>query len=82
MCLGIPMKVLEMDATDPDLCWVDINGTKRSCFKGLIEELAVGEYVIVHAGVAIEKLVEEEAQSVLELIDHVRNASAMDATIA
>ncbi|MGK5095184.1 HypC/HybG/HupF family hydrogenase formation chaperone [Deltaproteobacteria bacterium TL4] len=72
MCLGIPMKVVAMDPEDPDLCWVEEAGTKRPCFIGLLEDVVIGEYVLLHAGFAIEKLDEKEALYNLELLSQLQ----------
>ena len=68
MCLGIAMKVAEiynggLNGT------VEAGGVKRHCFFHMVDDLKVGEYVIVHAGCAIEKIEEKEAKENLELIE-------------
>ena len=66
MCLGIPMKVVRLDG---DQGVVDLGGVRREVGMQLTEGVAVGDYVIVHAGFAIEKLNEEEALETLALIE-------------
>jgi len=64
MCLAIPAKILEIDGVRAK---VDYGGTIREANISLIEEPKVGEYVIVHAGYAIQKLDAAEAEETLEL---------------
>ena len=64
MCLAIPAKILEIDG---DRAKVDYGGTIREANLALIEDPKVGEYVIVHAGYAIQKLDAAEAEETLEL---------------
>ncbi len=68
MCLGIAMKVVEIYDGGMDGV-VEGGGVKRHCFFHMIDDLKVGDYVIVHAGCAIEKIDEEEAQENLKLIE-------------
>ncbi len=64
MCLAIPMKVI---AISGPVAEVEEAGVRKQARVDLIEDLAVGDYVIVHAGVAIEKLNPEEARETLRL---------------
>ena len=66
MCLAIPAKVIEVDELKQGR--VDYMGTKVKVNLGLLEEVGVGDWVIIHAGFAISKLNEEEAKETLELI--------------
>jgi hydrogenase expression/formation protein HypC len=65
MCLGIPMKVLNIEG---EKAIAEIGGIEKEISIALVEDLKVGDYVIVHAGFAIEKLDEKEALETLELI--------------
>ena len=66
MCLGIPAKILNMD--ESNIGKVDYLGTKVKTNFSLLEDAEVGDWVIIHAGFAITKLNEEEAQETLELL--------------
>ena len=66
MCLGIPAKVIEID--ESQLGKIDYMGTKIKSNFSLLEDVKVGDWVIVHAGFAISRLNEEEAQETLELL--------------
>ena len=58
MCLAIPGKIIELDGTN---ALVDFDGVKRKVVIGLLANVGIGDYVIVHAGYAIETVDEEAA---------------------
>jgi hydrogenase expression/formation protein HypC len=62
MCLAIPGKVLEINGV---YALVDFNGVKRSVVIGLTPNAKIGNYVIVHAGYAIQVMNEEDAKESL-----------------
>ena len=64
MCLAIPARVLEKDDDNAKVDFGD--GTTREINVALVD-VKVGEYVIVHAGFAIEVLDEVEAKETLQL---------------
>lgn len=64
MCLGVPMRVMSIDG-DTAVC--EIDGVKREASLMMVEDVAVGDFVLIHAGFAIEKLDEEDAQETLAL---------------
>ena len=66
MCLGIPGKVVELKDMK---ALVDVGGTRREASVMLLDDVKVGEYVIVHAGFAIQKVDEAEAEKTLRIID-------------
>jgi hydrogenase expression/formation protein HypC len=66
MCLGIPAKVVQID--DSQKGKVDYLGTRVKTDFALLEGVEEGDWVIVHAGFAIAKLDEEEAQETLTLL--------------
>ncbi|WP_131110622.1 HypC/HybG/HupF family hydrogenase formation chaperone [Sulfuricystis thermophila] len=65
MCLAIPARVVEMP--DPETAIVDLGGVKKAISLALVEDVAVGDYVIVHVGFALNKLNPEEAEKTLAL---------------
>ena len=66
MCLAIPGKIVEID-TKKQSAIVDYgSGTKRKANVSLVE-VKIGDYVLVHAGFAIQVLDEKEAQETLAL---------------
>jgi hydrogenase expression/formation protein HypC len=66
MCLGIPAKVIQID--ESDLGKVDYLGTRVKTNFALLENIKVGDWVIVHAGFAISKLNEEEARETFSIL--------------
>ena len=67
MCLGIPAKVI--DRNESNVGKVDYLGTKVKTNFSLLEDVQIGDWVIIHAGFAITKLNEEEAQETIELLN-------------
>jgi hydrogenase expression/formation protein HypC len=65
MCLAVPAKILSIDGAS---AVIDLAGTQREASLALLEDAAVGDWVIIHAGFAIEKLTEEDAQQTFELL--------------
>jgi len=73
MCLGIPAKVIEID--DSNQGKVDYLGTKVKTDFSLLDEVKLGDWVIVHAGFAITRLNEEEAQETLSMLREIAQHS-------
>ncbi len=67
MCLAIPVRVEKILADDTAI--VDIGGVKKEISVALIEDLAVGDYVIMHVGYALNKIDPQEALKTLELFN-------------
>ena len=65
MCLAVPAKVIEIDGPTAR---VDIEGNLREANLTLLEDVSVGDYVMLHAGFAISKYDPEEARKTLELL--------------
>lgn len=69
MCLGVPMQVVSI--ADGEII-AEIDGVKREASLMLLDEaVAVGDFVIVHAGFAISKLDEEDARVTLQMMREV-----------
>ncbi len=75
MCLAVPMKVVEMEGP---VARVEEAGVSREVRVDLVEGVKVGDYVIVHAGLAIERLEPEEAEETLRLFARLFPESAED----
>jgi len=65
MCLAIPMRLLTREG---DRGMAEISGARRDVMLSLTPEAEIGDYVIVHAGYALEILDEEEAERTLQLL--------------
>lgn len=68
MCLSIPAEVVALANDGSDMATVDISGVKKQISLALVEDIAVGDYVIVHVGYALQKLNIEEAEKTLALM--------------
>lgn len=72
MCLAVPVEVMEL--LEEDQAIVDIGGVRSRVSTALVEDLAVGDFVIIHVGHAIARLDVEEAERTLalfrEIADH------------
>ena len=71
MCLAVPLKIVEineLDAVGQRL------GIRRKVRLDFIKDAQIGDYVIAHAGFAIEKLNPEQAEASLAAIQEVENA--------
>ncbi len=72
MCLGVPAQVMERAG---DTAVVELGGVRREVSLMLLDDVSVGEWVIVHAGFAIERLSEEEAEQTLSLLREIADAT-------
>ena len=66
MCLAVPMQILEIK--DGGMARVTAMGAEREAALDLTPQAAVGDYVLVHAGFAIEIVDQQYAEETLELI--------------
>jgi hydrogenase expression/formation protein HypC len=66
MCLGIPGEVIELHADH--LATVAVNGVQRDISVGLLDQVAVGDWVLVHVGFALAKIDEREAAETLDQV--------------
>lgn len=64
MCLALPGKIVNIVGDDAE---VDFGGVIRKTNLSMVEEAEVGDYVLIHAGFAIQKVDEEEALETLAL---------------
>ncbi len=65
MCLGIPVRIVQIEGQS---AVVELGGTRREVSLLLLENVKAGDWVILHAGFAIQKLDEEEAGKTLALL--------------
>jgi len=65
MCLAIPAQVVEL--REGDNAVVDLAGVRKEISLALVDNVAVGDYVIVHVGYALNKLDPDEATKTLAL---------------
>jgi len=65
MCLALPVKVIELGHSDTAI--VDLGGVRKEISLALLDEVNIGDYVILHVGYALSKLDPEEAAKTLAL---------------
>jgi len=76
MCVAIPSKIISKDDL---MATIEVYGARRQVNLMLLpEEAEVGDYVLVHAGFAIQKIDEEAGQESLKLFDEVLKKLGMD----
>lgn len=74
MCLAVPMRIVELLPEEQGI--VEFDGVRQPVRLSLLDRPSVGEYVIVHAGYAIERLDEAEAQARIEVFAELAGAAA------
>lgn len=67
MCLAIPGEVVAIDETS-DTATVAVGEVKKSVSLALVEEVSVGDFLLIHVGYALNKVSEAEAKRTLELM--------------
>ena len=65
MCLAIPARILRIEG---NLALVDMAGVKREADIRMVSNVRVGEYILIHAGFAIEKIANKDAKETLRLL--------------
>ncbi len=70
MCLAIPGQIIEFSEEQPLLAKVDVGGVRRNINVGLLEdnEVAVGDWILIHVGFALSKISEEGAREQLRML--------------
>lgn len=66
MCVGLPGRIVTMK---DGMAVIDASGAKREISTELIENLEPGDYVMVHAGIAIAKIQEEDEEESEDLLE-------------
>lgn len=67
MCLAVPMRIVEIRADGTGVA--DLDGSRHEVNLSLVPGTTVGMYVIVHAGFAIERMNQHEADTILNLFE-------------
>ncbi|MEN6413902.1 MAG: HypC/HybG/HupF family hydrogenase formation chaperone [Veillonellales bacterium] len=76
MCLAVPGKIVDKQDM---LATVDISGVTRKVSLMLLPEAQAGDFVLIHAGFAIQRLDEAEAKKTLELFKELEKYAELDA---
>jgi hydrogenase expression/formation protein HypC len=65
LCLGIPGRVISLEGNNG---FIEVGKVKREAFMHLVPEVEIGDYVLIHAGCAIQILDQEEASKAIEFL--------------
>ncbi|MDR3552603.1 MAG: HypC/HybG/HupF family hydrogenase formation chaperone [Clostridia bacterium] len=68
MCVGVPARV---ESIADGMASVDAMGVRRSISVELLDRVAVGDYVMIHAGIAIARITAQEADETRELLEEI-----------
>jgi hydrogenase expression/formation protein HypC len=71
MCLSIPARIVTIDGIMAD---VSVGGTIFKAGLHMIENAMVGDYILLHAGFAIQKISEKEAAETIKLFEEMNNS--------
>lgn len=72
MCLAIPMKVIQVGESE---CLAELRGLATKVRTDLVWDVKPGDYLLVHAGFAIQKLDETQAQETIRLLDQITQST-------
>lgn len=68
MCLSIPAKILSING---DKARVSVGGAEYDAALNLLEDVKVGDYILLHSGFGIQKINEKEAAEMIQLLNEV-----------
>ena len=68
MCLGVPGQVIEWLDHDPVFgrAMIEFDGIRRECQMACVPDAEIGQYVIVHAGIAISRIDSAQARNLID----------------
>ena len=75
MCLSVPAQVVSIEGQMAD---VSVGGTVFKAGLHMLEDVSVGDYVLLHTGFAIQKISEEEAVETMKLLKEIDEANNQD----
>jgi len=70
MCLSIPAKVIDIKG---DVAEVSIGGTFLKAALQMVENVEIGDYVLLHSGFAIQKISEKEAMETFKILQEMND---------
>jgi len=71
MCLAVPARVISLD-TASDMAVVELDGIRKEASTVLLDEVNIGDYVLLHVGFALERIDADEAEKTLAIFDEMR----------
>ncbi|MGB9747326.1 MAG: HypC/HybG/HupF family hydrogenase formation chaperone [Bacteroidales bacterium] len=80
MCLAVPGQIVSIDDSNPEMRMAKVNfaGVEKDICIQWLSDVAVGDYVLAHVGVALNKIDEEEALETLRLFKELDNFNQTD----
>ncbi len=72
MCLAVPLKIISIEGK---MGIGELGGVKKKVSLMLLDKVRVGDYVLLHAGFAINKLETKEAEELLQLLREISEVS-------
>jgi len=81
MCLAVPGRILEIEGDESEFRSgkVDFGGVKKTVSLAFTPEAQVGDYVLVHVGVALQTVDEGEAQKIFETLKQMEELADLEA---
>jgi hydrogenase expression/formation protein HypC len=70
MCLSMPAKIISVEG---DMAEVSVGGTLFKAGLQMIEDAKPGDYILLHAGFAIQKISEEDANETMRLLNEMND---------
>ena len=83
MCLAIPGKIVSIESKQEEVFRngkVSFGGIIKEVNLSMVPDVKIGDYVLVHVGVVISKVDEEEAMHIFEYLEQMGEMSELDAT--
>lgn len=65
MCLSVPAEIISIDGS---IAKASVGGAVREISLQLVEDINIGDFVLLHTGFAIEKISKEEAEETIQLL--------------
>ncbi len=75
MCLAIPAKIISLSGAE---AIVEINGIRRTANVGMVKDPQPGEYVLLHAGFAIQKWTEAQADEYASILSEMEGLGGVE----
>jgi hydrogenase expression/formation protein HypC len=83
MCLAIPGKIVSIESKQEEVFRngkVSFGGIIKEVNLSMVPDVKIGDYVLVHVGVVISKVDEEEAMHIFEYLEQMGEMSELDST--
>lgn len=71
MCLAIPGKIMEITDAENHIAKVEVGGVRRGVNIGMLDDVQIGDYVLIHVGFAMSKIDEKEAEETLRILQEI-----------